>query len=166
MNILESGPVKRVRETLEAAGLKGRVIKLKEPAGTPAAAEALAAEAGAVIKTPLYFIGGRPVLVLLAGDRACKPDGLPRAFNMEGEVRKAFSAEIKSATGYNIGCVPPVALAGLAEGLPMVMDVGLKRFDKVYAPAGHANCLFWATVEEIKGLTGCLVSYNVAEPVE
>jgi len=167
LNLLESAPVKRVRKALEEAGLKGRLIKLKGGAGTPAdVAEALAADLGAVIKTPLYFIADRPVLVLLAGDRVCKPDGLPRAFNMEGEARKAFAAEIKSATGYNLGCVPPVALAGPAEGLPMVMDVGLKRFDKLYAPAGHAGCLFWATVEEIKGLTGCLVSYNIARPVE
>ena len=160
MNLIESAPVKRVRKALEEAGLKGRVIKLKGGAGTPAAvADALPADIGAVIKTPLYFIGGRLVMVLLAGDRVCKQDELPRAFNMEGEARKAFSAEIKSATGYNLGCVPPVALG---EGPPMVMDVSLKRFDKLYAPAGHTGCLFWVTVDEIKVLTGCLVSYNVA----
>jgi prolyl-tRNA editing enzyme YbaK/EbsC (Cys-tRNA(Pro) deacylase) len=156
--------VKRVRKALGAAGLEGRVFKLKRAAETPAAtAEVLAVEAGAVIKTSLYFIGERPVLVLLAGDHACKQDGLPRVFNLEGEVRKAFAVEIKSATGYNVGCVPPVALA---KGLPIVMDAGLKRFDKLYAPAGHAECLFGVTAEEIKGLTGCLVSYNIALPVE
>ncbi len=164
MNLLERAPVKRVRKALEEAGLKGRVIKLKGATETPAAAaEALAVEAGAVIKTSLYFIGDRPVMIMLAGDHACNQDGLPRAFNLQGQVRKAFAAEVKPVTGYNIGCIPPVALA---EGLPMVMDVGLKRFDKLYASAGHANCLFWATAEEIKGLTGCLVSYNIARPVE
>lgn len=163
-NLLERAPVKRVREALKAAGLKGRVFKLKGAAETPAAAaEALTVEAGAVIKTSLYFIGDQPVLVLLTGDHACKRDGLPRVFNLEGEVRKAFAVEIKSVTGYNVGCIPPVALA---KDLPMVMDAGLKRFDKLYAPAGHANCLFRVTAEEIKRLTGCLVSYNVALPVE
>ncbi len=163
MNILKSAPVKRVSRALEAAGLEGRVIKLDKSAGKRTAAEALSVEDGSVIKTSLYFIGERPVLVLLAGDRVCKENGLPRAFNMEGKARKAFSAEIKSLTGYNLGCIPPVALA---ENPPMVMDVSLKRFDRIHAPAGHNNCLFWATVDEIKGLTGCLVSYNVARPVE
>lgn len=162
LNLLEKASLKRVRKALETANLKDRVIKLKGYARTPAAAAgALGVETGAVVKTAIYFVGDKPVLVLLAGDHACKEDGLSRAFNLAGEVRKAFSAEVKAVTGYNIGCVPPVALA---EDLPMVMDVSLKRFDKLYAPAGHGNCMFEATVDEIKGLTGCLVSYSIAEP--
>jgi len=161
-NLLEKAPVKQVRKALKAAGVPDRIVKLKKSAETTAAiAASLGVEPGAIVKTQIYTVSEAPVLVMVAGDHVCKEDGLPRAMNLEGDVGKAYAAEVKSATGYNIGSVPPVALAG---ELPSVLDVSLKRFDKIYTPAGYAGYLFETTVDELKGLTGCLVSYNIAEP--
>jgi len=162
LNLLEKAPVKQVRKALKAAGVPDRIVKLKKSAETPAAAAAaLGVEPGAIVKTQIYTIGEAPVLVMVAGDHACKEDSLPRAMNLEGDVRKAYAAEVKATTGYNIGSVPPVALS---QQLPSVLDVSLKRFDKIYTPAGYAGCLFETTVDELKGLTGCIVSYNIAGP--
>jgi len=76
-------------------------------------------------------------------------------------VRKAEAGEVKFATGFSIGGVAPV---GLTRKLPVVIDRSLKRFETVYAAAGHPHAVFPTTVEELKRLTGGIVSYAVAEP--
>jgi prolyl-tRNA editing enzyme YbaK/EbsC (Cys-tRNA(Pro) deacylase) len=58
---------------------------------------------------------------------------------MKGKVRRPQASEVKTITGFSIGGVAPI---GLNHPLPMVMDASLKRFDKIYAAAGHPNCIF------------------------
>ena len=80
-----------------------------------------------------------------------------------GSVRlKASADDVKAATGFTIGGCSPVAHK---MELPMVIDVSLKRFETLYASAGHSHCVFPTTVGELKRLTGGIVSYNIAEPV-
>ena len=160
--LLGKDTVKQVSAALDAAGLEGRVQELEEKARTaPDAAKALGVELGSIVKSLIFLVGEEPVLALVAGDHECKPENLPRALNLEGEVRKADADEVQAASGFSIGGVAPV---GLALELPMVIDVSLKRFDTLYAAAGHPNCVFSATMVELKRLTKGIVSYNIAEP--
>jgi len=162
MSHINSPAVKRVRKALSDAGMNDTVIELEETARTAAdAAQATGAELGAIVKSLVFLIGEEPVLVLVAGDHQCVPENLPRAFNLEGEVRKTDADEVKAATGYTIGGVAPV---GLEIDLPVIIDVSLKRFDTLYAAAGHPHCVFPTTVSELKRLTKGIVSYNIAEP--
>jgi len=46
-----------------------------------------------------------------------------------------------------------------------VIDHSLKRFETVYAAAGHPHCVFPASVSELKRMTGGIVSYNIARPM-
>lgn len=162
MSNLKSPAVKRVRKALTEAGFNDTVIELEETAGTAEdAAKATGAKLGAIIKTLVFLVGEEPVLALVAGDHVCVPENLPRALNLEGEVRKTDAEEVKAATGFSIGGVAPVALA---IDLPVVIDVSLKRFDTLYAAAGHPHCVFPTTVPELKKLTGGIVSYNIATP--
>jgi len=162
MSHINSPAVKRVRKALSDAGMNDTVIELEETARTAAdAAQATGAELGAIVKSLVFLIGEEPVLVLVAGDHRCVPENLPRAFNLEGEVRKTDADEVKAATGYTIGGVAPI---GLEIDLPVIIDVSLKRFDTLYAAAGHPQCVFPTTVPELKRLTKGIVSYNIAEP--
>ena len=56
--------------------------------------------------------------------------------------------------------------AGRKTELPTVIDVSLKRFETVYAAAGHPHCVFPTTVTALKRLTGGIVSYAIAESAE
>jgi prolyl-tRNA editing enzyme YbaK/EbsC (Cys-tRNA(Pro) deacylase) len=160
--LLNKDTVKRVGDVLEAAGLEGRIVELEEKARTAKdASKALGVELGSIVKSLVFLIGEQPVLALVAGDHECKPENLPRALNLEGDVRKADADEVQAASGFSIGGVAPV---GLALELPMVIDVSLKRFDTLYAAAGHPNCVFSASMIELKRLTKGIVSYNIAEP--
>ncbi|MBI2584471.1 MAG: YbaK/EbsC family protein [Rhodospirillales bacterium] len=156
--------VEKVRKALKAAGLDDKVTALKAPlTQTAAAAKELGAEAGQILQALIYFIGKRMVLVLIAGDHAVIESNLGAAFFMQGEVRKPSAAELKGATGFTAGAVPPVALPGK---LPAVIDHSLKRFRHVYAAAGDAGHAFRIGVPELMKLTQGIVSYNVAKPLE
>ena len=159
-DLLEHEGVKRVRAALAAAKHPTDVLTLKETAATAKdAARAVGCELGAIVKSLVFLVENRFVLVLVAGDRVCLPDNLPRALDLKGPARKAEAGEVRFATGFAIGGVAPV---GLARKLPCVLDRSLKRFETVFAAAGHPNCIFPTTVDWLKAMTGAIVSYNIS----
>ena len=163
MSNLTKPAVKKVRKALSDAGMNDTVIELEETAKTAEdAARATGAELGAIVKSLVFIIGEQPVMALVAGDHVCVPENLPRALNLEGEVSKASADDVKAATGFTIGGCAPIAHDTV---LPMVIDVSLKRFDALFAAAGHPHCVFPTTVAELKRLTGGIISYNIAVPI-
>ncbi len=163
MTLLKKKSVLKVREALVMAGFDDTVIELDETARSAEdAAKSIGTETGTIVKSLVFRIGNRLVMALVAGDHRCKEEALPRAPNLEGPVTKPDAKEVRGATGYSIGGVPPI---GHEHPLPMVLDVSLKRFDTLYASAGHEKCVFPTTVDELKKMTGAIVSYNIAEPL-
>ncbi len=164
MAIEDSEPVKKVKAALKDAGFSDKIVELDEPLENAAqAAKTLDTEPGAIVLTHVFAIGKRMVLVLVAGDHALQEANLGAALFLEGDVRKPAAAEVKGLTGFAADCVPPV---GFAHPLPTVIDRSLKRFKHVYAVAGDPQCVFRTSVDDLKRLTGGIVSYNVAEPKE
>ena len=161
---LENDAVRRVRAILADNGYGDRVQELSDTARSARdAADALGVELGAIVKTLAFVVGRTPVMALVSGDNRCREENLPRALNLEGEVRRLDADTVKLVTGFSIGGVSPV---GGKKMLPTVIDRSLKRFEIVYAAAGHPHCVFPASVTELKRLTRGIVSYNIAEPVE
>ena len=67
--LLERPAVKRVAETLAAAGSEATVIVLSDTARTAEdAASSLGCELGAIVKSLVFAIGGQPVMALVAGE--------------------------------------------------------------------------------------------------
>jgi prolyl-tRNA editing enzyme YbaK/EbsC (Cys-tRNA(Pro) deacylase) len=163
MSLLENESVKRVRAALLDAGVGDKVIELSETARSAQdAADSIGTELGSIVKSLVFLIGDQPVMALVAGDHKCKPDQLPRTLNLDdlGEVSQADADAVRTATGFSIGGVPPV---GLASPLPTAMDVSLKRFETIYAAAGHPHCVFPTTVKELRRLSDAIISYAIAE---
>ncbi len=166
MSLLENESVQKVSQALADAGLDGRVVELAETARSAEdAAKALGVELGAIVKSLVFVIGEQPVMALVAGDHRCKMEDLARALALDEEaesgVHHADADEVRAATGFSIGGVAPMATT---LDLPTVMDVSLKRFETVFAAAGHPHCVFSTNATELKRLTGAIVSYNIAEP--
>jgi len=158
---LEKDPVRRVRALLVDCGYGDRVQELEDTARSAEdAAKALGVEQGAIVKSLVFVVGRTPVMALVAGDRRCLEGNLPRALNLEGEVERLDADMVKLVTGFSIGGVSPV---GGKKLLPTAIDRSLKRFDTVYAAAGHPHCVFPVSVTELKRLTRGIVSYNIAE---
>lgn len=163
MTLLKNKSVLKVREALVDAGFDDTVIELDKTAlSVEDAAKSIGVDPGAMVRSLVFKIGARFVMALVAGDHRCKEEALPRALNLEGEVATPNAKEVRGATGFAIGGVPPI---GHESSLPMVLDVSLKRFDTLYAVVGHKRCVFPTTVAELKKMTGAIVSYNIAEPL-
>ena len=58
--------------------------------------------------------------------------------------------DVKKITGYTIGGVSPV---GHLTKLKIYIDTNLERFTKVFAAAGHPNCVFEIDLNELVQLT-------------
>lgn len=160
MSLFSGGP-KAVRRALAAAGSAAPVVRLPGWAKTiEEKASALGTPIGAIVQAQVFMVGERPAVALLAGDRPVKAEALPRTLNLTGEASPADAAETKRATGFAAGGVSPV---GLAQALPIAIDVSLKRFATLYVPAGDARHVFATTMEELKALTAGIVSYAISE---
>lgn len=162
MSNLERDTVKRVRKALIDAGLPDNVHELSQTARSAAdAAKALGVEQGAIVKSLVFTVGNRYVLALVSGDHLCQEDQLAKNFQMEGDVIRPTADLVRAVTGFTIGAVSP---AGMVSKLPTSIDASLKRFDKLYAAAGHTHCVFETSVDDLKMLTGGMVSYALAKP--
>ena len=129
----------RVQAALEAAGLSIEIVKLADSARTAQlAADAIGTELGSIVKSLVFLVDGKPVLVLVAGDRRANPAKLKQLLG----ARRAMIADadrVMQETGFAIGGVPPVGHLG---PLPTCIDSSLGRFDTVYAAAGHPHAVF------------------------
>jgi len=164
MSYLEKDSVQRVRKTLVDAGLEDTVIELAETARSAEDAAASAGcELGAIVKSLVFAVGDRLVMALVAGDHQCLEGNLAAALNLTGDVRRPQASEVKGATGFSIGGVAPI---GMLHSLPVVIDRSLKRFDDIFAAAGHPHCVFRTNISDLKRLTGGIVSWNIAEPLD
>ncbi len=154
--------VQRVVAALAEAGAAGKVVELAATARTAAdAAAALGVPVGAIVKSLVFAVDGRPVLALVAGDRRCRTAALAGVLGLAGPVERASAELVRSATGFAIGGVPPL---GHATALPTAIDASLGRFGTLYAAAGHPYCVFPTSLAELVRLTGGSVSEAVAEP--
>lgn len=159
-DFLRRPSVRRVQAALVAAGSSSRVIPLAETARTAEdAAQALGCALGQIVKSLVFTVGGEPVMALVAGDHRCETAALKSIFGYSGKVRRADAETVRATTGFAIGGVAPVGHDGR---LPTAIDASLKRFDRVYAAAGHPHCVFATTVEELQNLTGGIVDPTIS----
>ena len=151
MNPLASASVRRVQQALAAAGSPAEVVALATTARTAEeAAASVGCPQGAIVKSLVFSVEGRLALALVAGDRRCDGAALAQAIGLAGKVARADAVRVREATGFAIGGVAPV---GHSSALPTAIDASLRRFDPVYAAAGHPHCVFATTVDELARLT-------------
>jgi prolyl-tRNA editing enzyme YbaK/EbsC (Cys-tRNA(Pro) deacylase) len=64
------------------------------------------------------------------------------------DARQASADEVRAATGYAVGGVPP-----FGHELPVIFDEWLMRYDRVWAAGGDGNTLFEITPERLAECT-------------
>lgn len=160
--LLASASVQRVIAVLAQAGLTDRVQVLAETARTAEdAAAALSTMQGSIVKSLMFTVDGAPVMALVAGDRRCCTDALPRALGRDAVAERAPARLVRDVTGFAIGGVAPV---GHLQPLPVLIDASLQRFDRLYAAAGHTHCVFGLSWGELLSLTGGVVVDGLGLP--
>jgi prolyl-tRNA editing enzyme YbaK/EbsC (Cys-tRNA(Pro) deacylase) len=100
------------------------------------AAVAVGCEEAEIAKSIVFVADGDPVLCIASGAHRVNTDKLALALDV-AEVRQAGADEVRAATGFAIGGVPPVG-----HGLPVIFDVALLDHERVWAAAGDPHSLF------------------------
>ena len=154
MTALNKEPVKRAKEALKKFKSEIKVIELEQTARTANdAANSLNTEVGSIVKSLLFRNEGNFFLCLVSGDKRCSLNKLKKIFNSK-DLSMASPDEVKDQTGYTIGGVSPV---GHKNKLEILVDDSLNRFKNLYAAAGHPNCIFKISFDELLNLTNGVV---------
>ena len=150
MTALNKEPVKRAKEALKKFNSEIKVIELEQTARTANdAANSLNTEVGSIVKSLLFRNEENFFLCLVSGDKRCSLNKLKKIFNSK-DLSMASPDEVKDQTGYTIGGVSPV---GHKYNLEILVDESLNRFKNLYAAAGHPNCIFKISFDELLNLT-------------
>lgn len=127
-----------------------RLIEVEESTATVAtAAAALGVEPGRIAKTLAVRVGESVFLLVARGDARLDNGKTKAAFG--GRPRMLGPEETQALTGHPVGGVCPF---GLAQPLPVYLDVSLKAFDLVYPAAGSLNTSVEVTPERLFALVG------------
>jgi prolyl-tRNA editing enzyme YbaK/EbsC (Cys-tRNA(Pro) deacylase) len=143
----------KVKDAAVKLGLDVELRTLGESTGTvQQAASAVGCERGQIAKSILFVMDGEPVLVVASGSHRIDQDKVCDALDC-AEGRQATADEVRAATGFPIGGVPPIG-----HGLPVVFDSALLEYDVIYAAGGDGNTLFECAPRELAGCVHALVA--------
>ena len=139
MTLLDKEPVKRVEKCLKEFDQTQKVIILDSSARTASdAASSLSCEIGAIVKSLLFKTENNFILCLIAGDKKASLNKIKKMLNIK-DVSMSSAEDVKNITGFTIGGVSPI---GHLNKIDIFIDNSLKRFNNLYAAAGHPNCIF------------------------
>jgi len=130
------GAVERVASYLRAAGADARLEQFDE--GTPtaeAAARAVGCALGQIVKSLVFDCDGRPVVVLVPGDRRADSRKVAQALGCS-RARVASAQQVEQATGFPPGAVAPFPLPGVER---VLIERRLLEHEIVWVGAGSAN---------------------------
>ena len=149
-DLLNKKSVKRVQEFIKKFDNKLKVLVLDTTAKTANdAANSLKCEVGAIVKSLLFKTDDSFLICLIAGDKRCSLNKLKKILQKK-DVSMANADEVKATTGFSIGGVAPVAYI---TNLDILIDKSLSRFQYVFGAAGHPNCVFKITYNQLIKIT-------------
>ena len=149
-DLLNKKSVKRVQEFIKKFDNKLKVLVLDTTAKTANdAANSLKCEVGAIVKSLLFKTDDSFLICLISGDKRCSLNKLKKILQKK-DVSMANADEVKAATGFSIGGVAPVAYI---TNLDILIDKSLSRFQYVFGAAGHSNCVFKITYNQLIKIT-------------
>jgi prolyl-tRNA editing enzyme YbaK/EbsC (Cys-tRNA(Pro) deacylase) len=116
------------------------------------AADAVGCQEAEIAKSIVFVCDGEPVVCVASGEHRIDLDKVADVLDV-AEVRQAAADEVRAATGFPIGGVPPVG-----HGLPVIFDEALLRHERVWAAAGDPHSLFCVDPRRLADCTQARVS--------
>jgi prolyl-tRNA editing enzyme YbaK/EbsC (Cys-tRNA(Pro) deacylase) len=136
---------------LRSLGVPGEVRELPSAAPTAAsAAEQLGCEVGAIANSLIFAADDSPLLVMTSGAHRVDTS-LVAGLVGASVVDRAPAASVRAWTGQAIGGVGPV---GHPAPIRTVVDTWLRKYDVIWAAAGHPHTVFPTTFDELARITG------------
>jgi prolyl-tRNA editing enzyme YbaK/EbsC (Cys-tRNA(Pro) deacylase) len=144
----------RLAECARELGIRVQVQRLEASTRTVAdAAVAVGCEEAEIAKSIVFVADGDPVVCVASGQHRVDIEKVADALDV-AEVRQAAAEEVRAATGFAIGGVPP-----FGHDLPVLFDEALLQHQRVWAAAGDPNSLFEVNPRE---LASCIRARIVA----
>jgi prolyl-tRNA editing enzyme YbaK/EbsC (Cys-tRNA(Pro) deacylase) len=127
----------KLAECARQLGLEVQVQRLEASTRTVKdAAQAVGCDESEIAKAIVFVADGDPVLCVASGRHRIDTDKLADLLDV-AEVRIAAADEVRAATGFAIGGVPP-----FGHDLPVLFDESLMEHERIWAAAGDPQSLF------------------------
>ena len=127
----------KVIDSARRLGLEVDVQRLESSTRTVSeAATAVGCGEAEIAKSIVFVADGEPVLCIASGAHRVNTDKLAEALDV-AELRQAAPDEVRAATGFPVGGVPP-----FGHDLTVVLDEALLAHDRVWAAGGDGHSLF------------------------
>jgi prolyl-tRNA editing enzyme YbaK/EbsC (Cys-tRNA(Pro) deacylase) len=134
----------RLAECARELGLELHVQRLEASTRTVKdAAVAVGCQESEIAKSIVFVADGDPVLCVASGRHRIDTGKLADALDA-AVVRQAAAEEVRAATGFAIGGVPP-----FGHELPILFDESLLEHKRVWAAAGDPHSLFEVDPREL-----------------
>jgi prolyl-tRNA editing enzyme YbaK/EbsC (Cys-tRNA(Pro) deacylase) len=148
---------------VEAARRAGHSIEPSRfPEGTRTAVDAarvVGCDVAQIVKSLVFMAADEPILALMSGTNRADMAKLATAVG-ESDLRRADPNEVRAATGFAIGGVPPF---GHARAIRVVVDRDLMPFTVVWAAAGLPDGAFPIEPAALVAVSGGTIA-DIAEP--
>lgn len=142
-----------VIDSARRLGLEVDVRRLDQSTATVGeAAKAVGCEPAEIAKSLVFVADGDPVLCIASGSHRVDLDLLAGVLDVAA-VRQASPDEVRAATGYPVGGVPP-----FGHDLPAVLDETLLAHERVFAAGGDGHSLFAVDPRKLVECTGARVA--------
>jgi prolyl-tRNA editing enzyme YbaK/EbsC (Cys-tRNA(Pro) deacylase) len=138
--------IEKVREYFRQFDMESRIIEFDISSATvELAAEALKCAPERIAKTLSFQSGGGCILIVTAGD--AKIDNAKYKARFGIKARMLAAEDVLKMVGHAVGGVCPFEIS---EGIPVYLDVSLKRFDTVFPACGSASSAIELTIPELE----------------
>lgn len=138
--------IQEVREYLRKLGKEKDILEFQTSSATvELAAKALGVEPRRIAKTIAFRNGEGAMLIVAAGDAKMDNSKFKAEFGFK--ARMLTPDETFQYTGHTVGGVCPF---GIKEGIPVYLDISLKRFTTVFPACGSSNSAIELTYDELE----------------
>lgn len=150
-----SKSIDRVKEFLKSNGINCEIKEFSETTRTALdAANAIGCEVGQIIKSLVFLADGKPIILLVSGDRRAIERKVENCLGVS-KVERADADTAREMTGFAVGGIPPFAHKSPIKTL---MDKDVLRYKVLYVAAGTPHSIFPINVADLERLTGATVS--------
>lgn len=142
--------VESVKEYLKKFGADGKVMEFEESSATvELAAQAVGVEPARIAKTLSFKKDDGCILIVTAGDAKIDNPKFKQFFSMKAKMLS--SEEVFELVGHPVGGVCPF---GIKEGVPVYLDISMKRFETVFPACGSGKSAIELTCDELFEYSG------------
>ncbi len=138
--------LERARKHLEKYGLAERIRLTEDSSATvELAALAVGVEPGRIAKTLSFIIDGKPALILTEG--TARIDNRKYKDRFHTKAKMIPPDQVEELVGHAPGGVCPF---GIHEGIPVYLDISLKKYETVFPATGTGNSDIELTIPELE----------------